>query len=118
MSHPKHDVNLNEQEKLPTAPLPQKNATPVATPETSKHEEQLLDTALESTFPASDPVAETTMCSPEQEAELVIEEEVIEHEQFLLDEALELTFPASDPIAIPDLQTVSKIILQQHSGQR
>lgn len=86
------------------------------TPQTSKHEEQLLDTALEATFPASDPIAETPP-KPQQEAETMMEEEVVEHEEFLLDEALEMTFPASDPIAVPDLRTLSKIVLAHHSGR-
>jgi hypothetical protein len=115
LSRPKKDPNLPE--KLPTAPLPQKNAAQVPTGEPAKREEELLDTALDSTFPASDPIAETAVSyTPEQQAMLDVEEEIIEHEEFLLDEALGMTFPASDPIAIPDAETVSKAIHQQRSG--
>jgi hypothetical protein len=115
LSHPKKD--RHPQEKLPTAPLPQKNAAQAPLGETARREEEMLDTALESTFPASDPIAETeAKTTPEQQAILKLEEEIVEHEEFLLDEALEMTFPASDPIAIPDLQTVSKAVNQQRSG--
>jgi hypothetical protein len=115
VSHPKNDPNLHE--KLPTAPLPQKNAAQVPTGTPAKREEELLDTALESTFPASDPIAETAVSStPEQRTILEVEEEIVEHEEFLLDEALNMTFPASDPIAIPDAETVSKAIHQQRAG--
>jgi hypothetical protein len=115
LSHPEKDRNL--QEKLPTAPLPQKNAVQAPTGETAKREEELLDTALESTFPASDPIAETeAKTTPEQQAILEVEEEIVAHEEFLLDEALEMTFPASDPIAIPDSETLSKAVHQQRSG--
>lgn len=112
MSHPTKDP------KLPTAPLPHKNAVQPSTGEAANHEEELLDTALESTFPASDPIAETEVKrTPEQEAALQVEEEIVEHEEFLLDEALEMTFPASDPIAIPDPETVAKAVHQQHPSR-
>lgn len=113
MTHSNNDTN--RQEKLPTAPLPQKNAVAAANGQTAQHAERLLDDALESTFPASDPVAEPhaeTRCTPEEAAALRAEEEAVEHEEFLLDEALEMTFPASDPIAIPDPETMAKTASQ------
>lgn len=59
-------------------------------PET--HEERLLDSALQQTFPASDPVAEMP-----EETEQPAEEKARES---LLDVAIEMTFPASDPISV------------------
>jgi hypothetical protein len=110
--------HTSKDPKLPTAPLPQKNAAQAPRGDAATHEEELLDTALESTFPASDPIAETEVKrTPEQEAKLQVEEEIVEHEEFLLDEALEMTFPASDPIAIPDSVTVSKAVHQHHTSR-
>jgi hypothetical protein len=110
---------LDQQEKLHTARLPQKNAEPPPAAECAKHEEEVLDEALESTFPASDPIAEAApKCTPEQLEVLEVEEEITEHEEFLLDEALELTFPASDPIAVPDPDTVARIIAHHHHMHR
>jgi hypothetical protein len=107
LTDPKKD--MDSQEALPIAPLPQKNAVSPPCGGMAKHEENLLDEALESTFPASDPVTETQpKIASEREVILQAEEEVIQHEEFLLDEALELTFPASDPIAIPDFETIAK----------
>ena len=51
----------------------------------ARHIEDLLDEALEETFPASDPIAVHIGQPPFDEA---------------LDEALDETFPASDPVAI------------------
>ncbi|MGH8809648.1 MAG: hypothetical protein ACREX0_17380 [Noviherbaspirillum sp.] len=86
--------NADQNEKLSTAPLPQRNAVSPPASEASKHEERLLDEALEESFPASDPIAELPPGLGEVKggAEL--------HEEDLLDEALEETFPASDPIAV------------------
>lgn len=113
MSHPK--IQHTQKKKLPTAPLPQKNAEQPPVGETSRREEELLDTALDSTFPASDPIAETSVeYTSKEQAALAVEEEIVEHEEFLLDEALEMTFPASDPIAIPDSATVSKTVQHHH----
>lgn len=112
MSHLNKD--RNHEQKLPTAPLPQKNTEQAPIGEASNREEELLDTALKSTFPASDPIAETAVKStPEEGGILAVEEVIVQHEEFLLDEALEMTFPASDPIAIPDSETVSKAVHQQ-----
>lgn len=109
MADPKKDIN--QQGKVATAPLPQKNAESPPMGNEAQHEENLLDSALKSTFPASDPVAEKPVVSaPEQEAALAVEAEIIEHEEFLLDEALWMTFPASDPIAIPDPETVARAV--------
>lgn len=113
MTHPK---NLDQHQKLSKAPLPQKNAMQPPSGKTAEHEheEELLDDALESTFPASDPVAEKPEKATADENALPrIEEEIEEHEEYLLDEALEMTFPASDPIAVPDLGIVEKIVSQK-----
>ncbi|MNR79372.1 hypothetical protein D3C72_100790 [compost metagenome] len=56
------------------------------------HEEELLDEALDQTFPASDPVAEIPADSTPSEQE--------QAKDVLLDEALDQTFPASDPISV------------------
>lgn len=112
---PKKDVD--QQEKVAKAPLPQKNAESPPVGQHAQHEEHLLDDALESTFPASDPVAEKAVKNtPEQEAMLAIDEEIVEHEEYLLDEALWMTFPASDPIAIPDPETVARAVSRQEHG--
>ncbi|MBF8178169.1 hypothetical protein [Herminiimonas contaminans] len=56
------------------------------------HDEELLDDALEATFPASDPVAEMPHDSEPSKQEKAKDE--------LLDTALDLSFPASDPISV------------------
>lgn len=56
------------------------------------HDEDLLDDALEATFPASDPVAEIPSDSAPSRQEKAKDE--------LLDTALDLSFPASDPISV------------------
>jgi len=113
------DPKKNEiaEEKPATAPMPQKNAVTPSSGEKGRHEERMLDEALEDTFPASDPVAEHPVEGKSCE-ETILEEEIIQHEEYLLDEALEMTFPASDPIAIPDPETVAKTILEQHLPNR
>lgn len=52
--------------------------------------QELLDVAVELTFPASDPIAVS--------ADARAAEPVPSYQQ-LLDEAVEMTFPASDPVA-------------------
>lgn len=59
---------------------------------TQTHQEELLDNALDQTFPASDPVAEVPTESAPSEQEKA--------KDVLLDRALELSFPASDPISV------------------
>ena len=56
------------------------------------HGEELLDDALEATFPASDPVAEIAHDSEPSQQEKA--------KDVLLDTALDLSFPASDPISV------------------
>jgi hypothetical protein len=112
LSNPIKDID--QIEKSPTAPLPQKNAVSPPASEGSKHEERLLDKALEDTFPASDPITEPVKCSEEEEVRLRAEKKVMLHEECLLDEALELTFPASDPIAISDQHKFAKPALLHH----
>lgn len=56
------------------------------------HEDELLDTALEQTFPASDPISELVADTPPKPKEIA--------KETLLDEANEMTFPASDPISV------------------
>jgi len=69
------------------------SAHPGAGHPTPSDPEDLLDDALEHTFPASDPIAER----PAPDQPLDPEEQAQED---LLDCAVELTFPASDPIAV------------------
>ncbi|MAM72318.1 hypothetical protein [Tistrella mobilis] len=63
------------------------------------HDDARLDEALEESFPASDPPAQTEPGNahvddtPAEDAETEAEE----HEEERVDEALEETFPASDP---------------------
>jgi hypothetical protein len=92
----------DQNEKLTTAPLPQKNAVSPPASESAKHKEHLMDKALEDTFPASDPTGELPDVSLGEESE---EER---HEECLLDEALEETFPASDPIAVHTADKLSR----------
>ncbi len=73
-------------------PAPVSQLQPSRARDPALHEERVLDRALEDTFPASDPVAET----PNTE-QLTAKEKV---KETLLDDALELTFPASDPTAV------------------
>lgn len=83
------------------SPLSQKKTghaatdTPAEQPNTNHQTdpEDLLDAALEDTFPASDPIAE----QPAPGQPLSDEEQAQED---MLDCAVELTFPASDPIAV------------------
>jgi len=62
------------------------------------HEEQLLDQAVEQTFPASDPIAGVGLFTESAVAKQTIPSE--DKDESLLDGAIELTFPASDPIAV------------------
>jgi hypothetical protein len=80
MVNSKHSANIK--------PSPTEDEKPTA----DSHDEQLLDSALNQTFPASDPVAELPVEVP------VTEEE--KAEESLLDGAIEMSFPASDPIAV------------------
>ncbi len=91
MSSRKKDAVQND--KLATAPLPQKNAVSRPASQAAKHKERLMDKALEDTFPASDPPGKL----PVEAAHEASDED--RHDESLLDEALEETFPASDPIA-------------------
>jgi hypothetical protein len=73
-------------------PLPEKAPAEKPRVASETHEEALLDSALQQTFPASDPVAE-----------LPVEPNVPQEEQAkegLLDNAIEMSFPASDPISV------------------
>lgn len=54
-------------------------------------QEILLDEAIEMTFPASDPIAETTFAARHSAC--------LDSDELLLDDAIALTFPASDPVA-------------------
>ena len=65
--------------------------------------EKELDSALEDTFPASDPVAETQPGKTKrggQESGSKDDEAIGEEGEELLDDAVSMTFPASDPIAV------------------
>ena len=59
--------------------------------ENPQSEEALLDVALELTFPASDPIAETPL--PRKHSACP------DGDELMLDDAIALTFPASDPVA-------------------
>lgn len=61
-----------------------------------EHKENMLDEAIEETFPASDPISPDTGKDPVGKKKAG-QKEAQEAE---LDEALEDTFPASDPVAI------------------
>ncbi len=60
------------------------------------HEENLLDEALDETFPASDPVAEIPL-STEKSGHKSVQQTAKEE---LLDVGIEMTFPASDPVSV------------------
>lgn len=64
----------------------------------ARHEEGQLDTAVDQTFPASDPVAEVASAAPSVK--------VIDSEDRQLDKAIEMTFPASDPIAVSNITKI------------
>jgi len=83
---------LKKTQPTAVVPAPATEVKPGRTVNPARHEEKLLDRALENTFPASDPVAELPQSATLTEKERAKEE--------LLDDALELTFPASDPTAI------------------
>lgn len=82
---------MSDVKKTTTATHPIRTQT-LNPKETAKHGEKLLDDALASTFPASDPFVEKP-----QAAELTPKEKI---KEALLDDALEFSFPASDPISI------------------
>lgn len=66
------------------------------------HEEEVLDEALEESFPASDPIAVSTerkKGNTPPRADQPAKQAGTPHAEEVLDEALEETFPASDPIA-------------------
>lgn len=75
------DRRLNEK-----APAENARAAP------QSHDQKLLDSALQQTFPASDPVAEIPVDIPASQEEKA--------KETLLDTALEMSFPASDPISV------------------
>lgn len=64
----------------------------------ARHEEALLDAAVENTFPASDPVAELPAAASSAK--------VIDSEDRQLDKAIEMTFPASDPVAVSNITKI------------
>lgn len=63
---------------------------------TDSHEENLLDNALDDTFPASDPVAEVPLAT-EKSGQKSVQQTAKEE---LLDVGIEMTFPASDPVSV------------------
>lgn len=78
--------------KTAPQPAPVTQVRPPKSVDAAVHDEHLLDSALDDTFPASDPVAELPAAAPLTAKEMVKEE--------LLDDALEFTFPASDPLSV------------------
>ncbi len=78
--------------KAASRPAPVKPINPPRAMDAALHDEQVLDGALEDTFPASDPVAELESHAGLGAGEMVREA--------LLDDALEFTFPASDPLSV------------------
>lgn len=80
--------------------------------EDAPHVEELLDEALEESFPASDP-AEVTLPleerGPARSAKPVAAKAAGKsHDEALLDEALDESFPASDPVAVSPAREVRK----------
>lgn len=85
----------------------EKNTTPFPTSKDNPGRDDTLDSALEETFPASDPVSVTTSKtdipterrheeaakSPQKGQDKIPEEDT-------LDEAIEESFPASDPVSV------------------
>lgn len=66
-----------------------------------QHDEVSLDTAVEDSFPASDPVAEVAVTA--------LSLKITDAEDELLDEAIEMTFPASDPISVGHITRLVQI---------
>ena len=80
--------------------------------EDAPHVEELLDEALEESFPASDP-AELTLPHEERGPARVARPASAKgpgkpHDEALLDEALDESFPASDPVAVSPAREVRK----------
>ncbi len=85
---------MSQAHKHPREPVTkagEKAAYLARTGKEAQHEEALLDSAVEDTFPASDPVAEMPTATASTK--------VIDSEDVQLDQAIEATFPASDPVA-------------------
>ena len=87
---------------MPQSNSPDKSREPIDASDNTKkrgsdaREEKLLDSALDDTFPASDPVAEvpsTTEKSAQKSVQQTAKEE-------LLDAGIEMSFPASDPVSV------------------
>jgi hypothetical protein len=90
----KQENHMSDAHKHPSPPVTksaEKAAYLARTGEEALREEALLDSAVEDTFPASDPVAEM----PSETAST----KVIDSEDAQLDKAIEASFPASDPVA-------------------
>jgi hypothetical protein len=86
---------MSSARKPPQTPAPTAAAEPehdAAQEKPRSHEDELLDTALEQTFPASDPISDLVADKPPDPKEIA--------KETLLDEANEMTFPASDPISV------------------
>lgn len=62
----------------------------------ARHQEDVLDEAIDETFPASDPISPDSGKHPTRRKK-PSREDSVEHK---LDEALDDTFPASDPVSI------------------
>lgn len=81
---------------------PNKSREPIAASDstkkrgTDKHEEKMLDSALDDTFPASDPVAEVPLAT-EKSGQKSVQQAAKEE---LLDVGIEMSFPASDPVSV------------------
>jgi len=67
-----------------------------STKQAQEHQEDILDEAIEETFPASDPISPDSGKDPVGKKKAG-QEDAQEEE---LDDALEDTFPASDPVSI------------------
>lgn len=66
---------------------------------TDSHQESLLDSALDDSFPASDPVAAVAPVplATEKSGQKSVQQTAKEE---LLDVGIEMTFPASDPVSV------------------
>jgi hypothetical protein len=90
-------------------------ARPIASDDVEKRTDALLDEASDLSFPASDPIAVSSIAWKDLTARPIASDDVEKRTDALLDEASDLSFPASDPIAV---SSITKLVKDTDADQK